>query len=396
MISMALTELEVHSVKAIDKQKKFFDEKGLFLLVTLTGGKYWRFKYRFNHKEKLLGLGIYPDTSLSEARIKRDDARQRLAEGVDPSEYRKANKTFKAACKVLSFETIAREWYLKHVTAWAPTHSETIIRRLERNVFPALGHRAISEITAPMLLQILRAVEARGMRETAHRILGICGQIFVYAIATARLEQNVARDLMGVIPPVKKKHLAAPKEPEQLGHLLKVIEGYEGDMITACALKLAPHVFVRPCELRNAKWADIDFDRAEWRYVVTQTQAQHIVPLSPQVIEILQALWPVTGHEIYVFASSHNSGHPISENALPSILRRLGIPKEEATVYGFRVIAKVLLQDALGFCPRTIKLQLGHVVRSFRGQIYDAIFRLDERKRMMETWSSYLDELKSK
>jgi len=392
---MALTDIKVRNIKTTDKPQKFYDERGLFLLVTPIG-KYWRFKYHFSDKEKLLALGVYPAMGLSEARIKRDEAHAQLDQGVDPSEHRKVMKAVKADRKTNSFETIAREWYLKNVTTWAPTHSETVIRRLERDIFPSLGNKAISEVTAPLLLQALRAVEARGTRETARRILGICSQIFKYAIATVRLDRNVALDLIGSIVPPKKGHFAAPTEPEQFGGLLKVIDGYQGSIITRCALRLLPHIFVRPGELRTAKWADIDFNKAEWRYLVTKTQTQHIVPLSHQSIAILREIQPVTGKDIYVFPCARTPQRPMSDNAILGALRRLGITKEEATGHGFRATARTLLDEVLKFRPDYIEHQLAHTVRDPNGRAYNRTVHLEERRKMMQVWSDYLDSLKNK
>ena len=242
-----------------------------------------------------MSLGTYPDVSLKDARERCDEARRLLANKIDPSEHRKAKRTAKAEQTANSFEAIAREWFSKHEPNWSASHADRIIRRLHRDVFPWIGSRAIANITAPQLLETVQRIEQRGALETAHRVLNICSQVFRYAIATGRARYNPSGDLRGALPPVKGKHFASVTEPEQVGEVLRALEGYAGTLPVRCALRLAPLVFVRPGELRHAQWNDIDLDNAEWRYLVTKTEAQHIVPLSKQAIEILQEVKPLTG-----------------------------------------------------------------------------------------------------
>lgn len=391
---MALTDTKVRAAKAADKQQKLYDERGLFLIVTTTGSKYWRFKYRFNQKEKMLSIGTYPDISLSEARDRREEARKRLSQGIDPSEYKKVMKTVAIERQANSFEVIAREWIMKKMPTWKESHSCTVIRRLERDIFPWLGDKPITEITPHVLLKVLRQVEERGTVETARRILSYCAQIFYYAVSSNYVERNPALDLKGALPPTKKKHFAAPTEPEAFAGLLKVIEGYQGNIIVRCALRLTPHVFVRPGELRSAKWADIDFNKAEWRYTVSKTDTPHIVPLSRQSIDILKEIQPVTEDGPYVFPCARTPQRPMSENAILGALRRLGITKEEATGHGFRATARTLLEEVLGFRIEVIEHQLAHAVRDPNGRAYNRTKLLDERKRMMQEWSDYVDSLK--
>ena len=293
-------------------------------------------------------------------------------------------------------ETVAREWFSKHVPNWSASHSDRIIRRLERDVFPWIGSRAIANITAPQLLETLRRIEARGALETAHRLLGFCSQVFRYAIATGRAKYNPSNDLRGALPPVKGKHFAAVTEPEQVGKVLRAPEGYEGTLPVRCALRLAPLVFVRPGELRHAQWEDINLANAEWRYLVTKTHTSHIVPLSRQAIEILQEVNPLTGRGRYVFPSARSpkGDRPMSDNAILAAMRCMGISKEEMSGHGFRAMARTILDEVLNYRPDFIEHQLAHRVRDPNGRAYNRTAHLPERCKMMQTWADYLDELK--
>ena len=261
---MPLTDTAIRTAKPTDAARKMADEKGLYLLLQPTGGKLWRYDYRFEGKRKTLALGSYPDVSLKAARERLGDARTLLTDGVDPSINRKAQKAAKATSAANSFEVVAREWFAKFKPGWTDGHSEKIIARLERDIFPWVGSRPIADVKAPELLACLRRVEKRGAVETAHRALQNCGQVFRYAIATGRVERDVAADLRGALPPVKQTHRAAITEPKAIGELMRAIDGYSGSLVTVCAMKLAPLVFLRPGELRQAQWSEIDLDRAEW------------------------------------------------------------------------------------------------------------------------------------
>lgn len=394
---MALTDTAVRSAKPGPKPRKMTDEKGLFLIVTPKGGRWWRLKYRFDGKEKLLSLGTYPDVSLKEAREKRDDARRLLAQGIDPGQNRKDEKTERAERAANSFEVVAREWHSKQSGAWAAKHGATVMRRLERDVFPWLGERPISDITAPDLLKVLRRIEDRGALDTAHRALQNCGCIFRYAIATGRAVRDVSTDLKGALPPTRGAHFAAVTDPAKIAELMRAIDAYEGTLIVKSALRLAPLVFVRPGELRTAEWAHIDLDAREWRYFVTKTETQHIVPLSAQAVEILRELKPLTGRGRYVFPSARtpNGSRPMSDVALIAALRRMGFDKEEMSVHGFRALARTVLDEVLGFRPDFIEHQLAHAVRDPLGRAYNRTKHLEERRCMMQAWADYLDELRS-
>ena len=390
---MPLTDTEIRSVQFGDKPFKVFDERGLFLLVTPSGGKWWRFKYRCNGKEKQLSLGVYPDVGLKAARKRRDEARERVAAGIDPSEHRKAVKSAQADRLANSFEIVAREWFEKYSPSWAANHGPRVIRRLEHDIFPCIGARPIAELKAPELLAAVRRLENRGVLETAHRALATCGQVLRYAIATGRAERDLSRDLRGALTPVKGEHFAAITDPKRVGELLRALDGYQGTLTVRCALRLAPLVFVRPGELRAAEWAHIDFDAAEWRYTVSKTGTEHIVPLSKQAIAILREIQSLTGKGQYVFPSGRSPRRPMSDNAILAAMRRMGIAKDEMSGHGFRATARTILDEVLGFRPDLIEHQLAHAVRDPNGRAYNRTAHLPERRKMMQAWSDYLDKL---
>ena len=393
---MPLTAISVRNATPADKTKRLFDERGLYLEISPKGGKWWRFKYRFDGKEKRLSLGVYPDISLKDARARRDDARTLVAKGIDPSAKRKAEKATRETSGANTFEVVAREWWTKQAAGWSEIHATNVLARLEKNIFPWLARAPIADITAPNLLEVIRRVENRGAIETAHRTLSICGQIFRYAIATGRAERDVTADLRGAIQPVKKKHLAAVVEPERVGEMLREFDGYQGTLTVQCALKLAPLVFVRPGELRNARWADIDLNKAEWSFIVTKTNTPHIVPLAKQSVEILKEVNRLTGNREYVFPSARSPRRPMSNNAILAALRRMAIPKEEMSGHGFRAMARTILDEVLGFRPDIIEHQLAHQVRDPLGRAYNRTAHLKDRKQMMQAWADYLDGLRGK
>jgi len=392
---MSLTNAAVKAAKPKDKPIRLFDEKGLYLEVSPAGGKWWRFKYRFDGKEKRLSMGVYPDVSLKGARERRDEARRLLADGIDPSEHRKALRTARVDRAANSFEIVAREWFASRVTTWSASHADRIIRRLERDIFPWIGGKPVSEIGPPELLTVVRRVEKRGALETAHRALSNCGQVFRYAVATGRAERDPSGDLRGALPPVKGEHFAATTDPARLAEILRAIDDYRGTLTVHCALRLAPLVFVRPGELRRAQWTHIDLDAGEWRYTVTKTNTPHIVPLSRQAIAVLRELQPVTCRGRYVFPSARSDARPMSDNAVLAAMRRMGIPKDEMSGHGFRAAARTILDEVLGVRPDLIDHQLAHAVRDPNGRAYNRTTHLPERRQMMQDWADYLDRLKA-
>jgi integrase len=389
-----LTDTQLRQTKPAEKAKRLHDTRGLYLEVTPAGGKWWRFKYRFDNKEKRISLGQYPDVPLSLARERREDARRLLAVGVDPSVARQAQKAATELSASNSFEVIAREWWNRFKGTWAESHSKVVIRRLERDIFPWIGDRIINEITAPELLAVLRQVEGRGALETAHRELNICGQVFRYGIATGRAERDPSADLRGALAPVKNGHFAAVTDPKRVGALLRMLDAYNGGLIVRSALRLAPYVFVRPGELRHAKWADIDLEKGEWCFAASKTNQDHIVPLSRQAIAILREIQPLTGRKEWVFPGGRSPLRPMSESAVLAALRSMGIDKEEMSGHGFRAMARTILDEVLGVRPELIEQQLAHSVKDPLGRAYNRTRHLDERHKMMQQWADYLDKLK--
>jgi len=392
---MPLSDAKVRSAKPSTKAVKLFDERGLYLEVSPSGGKWWRLKYRFDGKEKRLSLGVYPDVGLKDARARRDSARRLLSEGVDPSANRKAQRSTSSEHAANSFEVIAREWFERYSPNWVPSHASRIIRRLERDIFPWIGKAAVADLTPPQVLEVVRRIEDRGALETAHRALQNCGQVFRFAVATGRAERDATADVRGALPPVKAGHFSAVTDPAQVAEMLRVLDSYRGTVTVRCALRLAPLVFVRPGELRHAQWSDIDLEDAEWHYTVTKTNTPHIVPLSRQAVDALSELEPLTGDGRYVFPSARSADRPMSDNAILAAMRRMGIEKSQMTGHGFRAMARTILDEVLGFRPDYIEHQLAHTVRDPNGRAYNRTAHLAERRKMMQAWADYLDELKA-
>lgn len=394
---MSLTDTAVRNAKPGEKSIRLFDGGGLYLEVAPSGGKWWRLKYRHGGKEKRLSLGVYPDVSLKDARARRDEARKLLADGVDPSENRKATKAAKVERAANSFEVIAREWFAKKSPGWAESNSDKIMQRLEKDAFPWLGSRPIAEITPPELLKTLRRIEERGAIETAHRVRNYCGQIFRYAIATGRVERDPSADLRGALPAPVKEHRAAITDPKKIGELLRAMDDYQGQFVTKCALCIAPLVFVRPGELRKAEWAEFDLDKAEWNIPAERMKMRepHLVPLSTQAVAILQDLHALTGGGKYVFPGARTNGRPMSDNAILAALRRMGFAKDEMSGHGFRAMARTILDEVLQVRPDYIEHQLAHAVRDPNGRAYNRTAHLAERRKMMQLWADYLDKQKA-
>lgn len=389
-----LTEAKVRKTKPQKSPQKFFDGGGLFLLVTPSGGKLWNLKYRFNGKEKKLSLGSYPEISLAEARQRREDARTLVANEVDPGEVKKAQQAAESA-QADTFEVIAREWHSRFAPTWAKSHSGKIIRRFELYVFPWIGTKEITSISAKEMLEVLRRVEEKGIIETAHRIHQSCGRVFRYAIATGRAERDPTGDLRGALPPANTKHMASIIDPREIGGLLRAIDGYNGSIVTRCALRLAPLVFVRPGELRHAEWAEMDFEAKEWRIPAEKMKSkyQHIVPLSKQSVEVLQDIMPLTGRGKYVFPSPRTGNRPMSDNAVLAALRRMGYEKDEMSGHGFRSMASTLLNEQ-GWNRDAIERQLAHTEKNSVRASYNFAEYLPERRKMMQSWADYLDSLR--
>jgi integrase len=393
---MPLTDVVIRNTKPSIKPLRLFDGGGLYLEVAPSGGKWWRFKYRFAGKEKRLSLGVFPEVGLKDARLKRDSARRQLADGLDPSGQRQALKASLAEKASNSLEVIAREWIENKSSKWAESNIEKITRHLEINIFPYLGSKPITDISARELLAVLRKMESRDAIETEHRCLQYCGQIFRYAIATSRAERDTAADLRGALPSVKTKHHATITDPKKIGELLRVIDSYQGSPITKAALILAPLTFVRPGELRKAEWSEFDWDNKEWRIGShrMKMREQHIVPLSKQAIVILEELKMLTGHSRHVFPGVRNHDRPMSENTVNAALRRMDYSKDEICGHGFRAMAATLLNEQ-GWNRDAIERQLAHGERNKIRAAYNHAQYLPERRKMMQAWADYLDKLKT-
>lgn len=397
---MALDKLTVKQVKAAapgEKAYKLSDGGGMFLYVTPEGHKRWRFKYRYQGKEKLISLGVFPDVDLAMARKRRLEARRLLAEDIDPSAHRQHAKQTRTAESANTFKALAVEWVGNKAPGWSEGHADRVLLRLNKHIFPSLGALPLTSITAPELLKALRPIEHAGANETAHRLLQYCSLVFRYAIATGRAERDPAADLRGALQPVRKRHYPAITDPQALGELLRAIDGYSGYGPARLALRLAPLVFVRPGELRAAEWAEVDLDNAVWVIPARRLKSSpqdHVVPLATQAVSILKDAQALSGDGRYVFPGARDRTRPLSDMTLSAALRRLGYEKEVMTVHGFRATARTLLDEVLGFRADFIEHQLAHAVRDPNGRAYNRTSFLTERAGMMQRWADFLDELK--
>jgi len=405
--SKSLTAKTAENLKWEGKDYKRFDTEGLFLHVK-KNGKYWRMKYTFNKKEKLLSFGSLDNVSLSSARIMKSKARELLSQGIDPSIHKQIAKEANIEAYSNTFELIAREWWQEeHSKNVSEDHSIKNLRRLELHIFPFIGNLPISEIGPNDLLRCLQKVANQGHIETAHRIKTICSNICRYAIASERIKFDFTYPLKGRLPATVTKHHAAIIEPKRFTYLLKSIDVYTGEATTIAALKLAPLVFVRPVDLRKAKWEDIHFETQTWEFtkskvkkrdknIIFENNLKHLVPLSKQAIEILKNLHLVTGKMSYVFPSSRSKNKPMSNNTIRAALSNLGISNEEMTGHGFRASARTMLEEVLEYDSKYIEMQLAHTVKDSNGTAYNRTKFIKERTEMMQHWADYLDELRNK
>lgn len=389
-----LTDTAIRNAKPGPKPKRLFDGGGMYLEVSPAGGKLWRLKFRFGGKEKRLALGAYPAVGLADARDKAEAARKLLAQGVDPSAVRKAEKAGEVA-QGETFELVAREWHEKFKPTWTPGHAARILTVLENDAFPWIGPRPIRELTPPEVLAVARRVEARGALESAHRLLGNIGMACRYAVATGRAESDPTASLRGALPPAKERHHPSITDPKELGELLRAIDAYAGSFVVRCALKLAPLLFVRPGELRHAEWSEVDLEAAEWRIPASKMKmrVQHIVPLSRQAVAVLQELHPLTGADRFLFPGVRSSSKPMSENTINAALRYMGYSADQVTGHGFRSTASTLLNEQ-GWNRDAIERQLAHAERNNVRAAYNFAEFLPERRKMMQTWADFLDGLR--
>ncbi|WP_175761480.1 tyrosine-type recombinase/integrase [Burkholderia anthina] len=392
---MPLTDKAVKNAKAGDKPVKLFDGGGMFLLVTPAGQRYWRLKYRVNGKEKLLALGVYPDVSLAVARKKRDEAREKLAAGIDPNEAKREVKRTARIAAASSFEAVAREWFDNQRAGWTETYAEKVIHSLEIDAFPKIGSRPIASIEAPEMLEIIRAIEARGVRETAKRLLQRSRAVFQYAIMTGRCTRNPSADIDAET--ILKKgpgvqHMARVK-PLEIPQLMRDIAAYPGEPVTRLALELMALTFVRTTEMIRAQWAEFDETAAEWRVPPERMKMRdpHIVPLSRQSLAVLRQLRQINGDRPHVFYSVHGRA-PISNNTMLFALYRMGY-KSRMTGHGFRGLAATMLRE-LGYSRDVVDRQLAHAERNQVTAAYVHAEYLPERRGMMQHWADHLDKLK--
>lgn len=384
------------------RQARFADSGGMYLQVSPTGSKRWFLKYRIAGKEKQLALGSYPAMSLAEARRARDAAKLQKADGVDPIEARKIARLKAINPAGDSFQVVALEWYGKQRPQWSDAHAVRALRQFERDLFPWLGSRRMSEITPMELLATLRKIEERGAVETADRGLMLARQAWRYAVATGRAERDIAADLKGALTPYRSKHFAAITDPVQLGGLIRAIRAYKGGVIVRAALQLAPILFTRPGELRGASWSEIDLDAALWTIPAARMKRSkagkesgdpHLVPLPRQAVEILRGLHGFTGHGVMVFPGERSHERPMSENAVRVALLSLGCSPETQTWHGFRATARTMLAERLDVDPLVIEAQLAHAVKDANGRAYNRTQYMRQRTEMMQAWADYLDKL---
>ncbi len=388
---MSLTDAKVKGIKPDSTRFRVSDKDGMYLEVSPSGGKLWRFKYRFNGKHKLLALGKYPDTSLARAREKLQEARQQLAEGKDPARLKQLRK----AEKKNTFKIIADEWWNAKKAGWTPGHADKVYRRLEKDILPYLKDRPVKEINAREILDVLRRAEARGVIDTAHRLAQICSNIFIFALASGRVDYNPAADISKALAVNPRKNHPAITKPHEIRELLLSINSFKGSYTVFCALKIAPLVFVRPGELRKAEWKEVNLDDSMWEVPSRRMKMkrEHLVPLSRQAVQILRDIQPLTGTGLYIFPSIRTHSRPMSENTLNAALRRIGYSKEEMCSHGFRTMASTRLHE-MGWPSDIIEFQLAHADRNKIRGIYNRAEYLDKRVQMMQAWADYLDELR--
>lgn len=400
MAKNLLTAAEVRAAAPKEKMYRLRDGEGLFLQVESTGRRWWAFRYNLAGKQKSLSCGVFPTVTLGKARDDAETMRKQLAEGIDPAEIRKTRME-----EVETLADVVMEWHGKFAPSWAPKYAALVARYFNQHILPHLGNRPMQEITAPQLLAVLRRVEHANKVETARRLRSVCGQVWRYAIATGRAERDVAADLRGALPPAPHKGMAVITDPARIGVLLRDLDSYQGEFTTCCCLRLAPLCLLRPGELRNGRWSEIDLDAAEWRIGIERMKARqtakiaragevvHVVPLPHQAVEILRQLHQVTGHTELLFPGVYRT-RPIAEQTLLAALRRLGYAGGEQSMHGFRAMASTLLHE-MGFNSDLIEKQLGHADRNQIRARYNHADYLPERRQMLQRWADYLDQLRA-
>lgn len=393
---MALTDTKIRNAKHGPKPIKLFDERGLFLLLQPSGGKLWRLKYRANGKEKKLSLGTYPDVSLKLARKRRDDARALIADGIDPSQTKLDQAEAAKEAAANTFGAVGGEYIDKIALEGRAAVTIKKTRWLFSLMQPALGARPVSEISPAELLAVLQKIEKKGHLETARRMRSLASRIFRYAVATSRGSADPSALLRGALAVPKVTHHSAIIDPKEVGGLLRAIDGYSGQPLTCIALKLTPHLFVRPGELRRAEWDEFDLDKAVWTIPAEKMKMRdpHVVPLSRQARKLLESAKAISGGQRYVFSSLYPGNRPMSENTINAALRRLGYTGAEMTAHGFRSTASTLLNESGKFNPDAIERALAHKDANATRAAYHRGRYWDERVEMAQWWSDRLDVLR--
>jgi len=390
-----LTDTGIRRARAVGRPANLFDGGGLYLVVSPSGSKLWRFKYQFCGKSKTMSFGPYPDVTLKHARELHQEARSVLAGGIDPMSLRKAKKVVSEDI-IDTFRSVAEEWLAQMSSRWVDGYTRTVAQRLQNDAYPAIGALLIADITPQDIIGALRVVEGRGAIESAHRVRLHISQVFDYAIISGKAIVNPAARLSRALQTPKVRHMAAITDPEEFGRLLSEIDAYQGAYPTKCALRLAPMLFVRPGELRGMEWAELDLDEAIWRIPAARMKMKqsHAVPLARQAVDILSELRRYTGTGRYVFPG-RSGARPISNNTINAALRYLGWGRDVVTGHGFRATARTLLHEVLKHSPDAIEAQLAHRVPDRLGAAYNRTKHMDERIRMMQEWADYLDRLRS-
>lgn len=395
---MPLTAINCKTAAPSEKPRKLSDEKGLYLEIMPNGAKYWRMKYRFLGKEKRLALGVYPEVSLAEAREKRDGARKLLDQGTDPSAHKQELRHLAEINSQNTFELLAREWHTKNLAKWTEKHGQDIMTRLEKDIFPEIGHLPTRDITAPRLLTAIQKMEKRGAHELARRARGTCEQIFAYGIGTGRADRNIALDLRGTLEAFKRGHYAAI-EATELPEFLFKLEKNEARLYpqTIRATKLLMLTFVRTSELINATWDEFDLDKKIWNIPKERMKMRrpHLVPLSDQVIALLkEQKADIDGiNTPYVFPNQTEPRRPMSNATILGGIKRLGY-KGKMTGHGFRALAMSTIKEKLNYRHEVIDLQLAHEKKNKIDAAYDRAKFIDERTKMMQDWADYIDQVR--
>ena len=393
-----LTAKQVKQAKYDPKKPKLTDGGGLYLLIKPTEAKYWRYDYRYAAKRRTLALGVYPEVSLKKSREDHQEARRKLAQGIDPGAVRKVEKLSRNIAAAESFAALAAEWVEVRLADKAAATKKRNQSILANYLTPWLGSRPISDITSQELLAALKRAENTGTLDSAHRARQIAGQVFRYAVVTGRAEHDPSGALKGALKKRDTAHHAAITDPKELGRLLLAMDGFEGTPVVKAALRLSPLLFQRPGEIRAMEWSEINWEAEQWEIPASKMKMRqpHIVPLSGQALALLRDLQPFTEHRgIYVFPGARGASRCLSDNAVRVALRTLGYGKEQMTPHGFRATARTILDEVLGYRVDYIEHQLAHAVKDVNRRAYNRTSHLPERQKMMQGWADYLDNLKA-